>query len=79
MSGVNYALFGYIWIKQRYEPYLGLGISDQSSLILIVWLFLCMTGWVGPVANAGHVGGLLAGVAVAGLPVLFKRMRRGRA
>ena len=79
MSGVNYALFGYIWIKQRYEPYLSLGISDQSSLILIAWLFLCMTGWVGPVANAGHVGGLLAGVAVAYLPVLFRKIRKGRA
>jgi GlpG protein len=78
MSGVNYGLFGYIWVKGRYERYLGLQISDQSSYILIAWLFLCMTGWMGPVANAGHVGGLLTGAAVAYLPIFLRRVRRVR-
>jgi len=26
-------------------------------------LVLCMTGWVGPIANAAHVVGLVVGVA----------------
>ena len=34
MSGVVYALFGYVWIKNRYEPYKGLVISKESATIM---------------------------------------------
>ena len=74
MSGVNYGLFGYIWVKGRFQPYLGLGISQQSTMILMAWLFLCMTGWVGPIANAAHVVGLLVGAAVAYGPIGVKKL-----
>src|SRR5688500_7924249 len=30
MSGVVYGLFGYVWVKGRYEPWLGLGIRHQG-------------------------------------------------
>jgi len=76
MSGVNYGLFAYIWIKGRYQPYLGLGISQQSAMILMAWLFLCMTGWVGPVANTAHVVGLLVGGAIAYGPIGVQKMRK---
>ena len=76
MSGVNYGLFGYIWVKQRYQPHLGLGVGEQTTMILIAWLFLCMTGLVGPVANAAHVAGLIVGAAVGYVPYAFKRMSR---
>ena len=33
-------------------------------MIMIAWLFICMTGLVGPVANAAHVGGLVAGATL---------------
>lgn len=76
MSGVNYALFGYIWIKCRYEPQLGLFISKETSFIMIAWLLLCMTTLLGPVANAAHVAGLIVGAATAYLPYRYKRVRR---
>jgi GlpG protein len=78
MSAVNYALFGYIWIKGRFEPQLGLSVGEQTSIILIAWLFLCMTGWMGPVANAAHVAGLIVGAAIAFTPYLFRRLSRKR-
>jgi GlpG protein len=78
MSGVNYGLFGYIWIKQRYEPQLGLGVSRETTWILFGWLLLCMTGLMGPVANAAHVAGLGVGAAAGFLPHQFRRLRRGR-
>ncbi len=78
MSGVLYALFGYIWIKQRYEPQLGLGLSQETSLILIGWLVICMTGWMGPVANAAHVVGLFSGGAIGFAPIAYRRGMRGR-
>jgi len=76
MSAVNYALFGYIWIKGRFQPQLGLSVGEQTSIILIAWLFLCMTGWMGPVANAAHVAGLIVGAAIAYTPYLFRRLSR---
>jgi GlpG protein len=76
MSGVVYALFGYVWIKNRYEPYKGLVISKESATIMIAWLFLCMTGLLGPIANAAHVAGLLAGAATGYVPYGYKRLKR---
>jgi GlpG protein len=78
MSGVVYALFGYVWIKGRYQPHLGIGINSQTAGIMIAWLVLCMTGLVGPIANAAHVAGLIVGAAVAYLPYQASRWRRGR-
>ena len=75
MSGVVYGLFGYVWIKGRYQPYLGIGIGQQSAMIMIAWLLLCMTGLVGPVANTAHVVGLLVGAAIAYGPIGWKKLR----
>jgi GlpG protein len=76
MSGVVYALFGYAWICGRIRPHLGVGISNQNVTIMLFWLVLCMTGLVGPVANAAHVAGLLLGVFCAYVPFFFTRIRR---
>jgi GlpG protein len=78
LSGIVYALFGYIWFKGRADPADGLSMPDNVVLILIGWLFLCMTGLVGPVANGAHVGGLIWGGAVAAADVMWSSRRRGR-
>ncbi len=62
MSGVVYALFGYIWMKSLHEPEQGMIIHPNTVTIMLFWLVLCMTGWVGPIANAAHVAGLVVGV-----------------
>jgi GlpG protein len=62
MSGVVYALFGYIWMKMVYEPDQGLMIHPNNITIMMLWLFLCMTGVVGPIGNAAHVVGLVVGI-----------------
>lgn len=62
MSGVIFALFGYIWMKGLYQPEQGMGLHPNTVGIMLVWLVLCMTGAVGPIANAAHFVGLLAGV-----------------
>jgi GlpG protein len=63
MSGVVYALFGYVWMKGLYEPEQGMIMHPNNVAIMIFWLFLCMTGVIGPIANAAHVVGLAVGVA----------------
>lgn len=71
MSGVIYGLFGYIWMKARFQPESGFYIHPRAVTFLIAWFFLCMTGWVGPIANGAHVGGLLAGMVIGYLPSLW--------
>jgi GlpG protein len=67
MSGVVYALFGYIWMKSYYEPEQGLFMHPNNVNVMLLWLVLCMTGVVGQIANAAHFVGLMVGVALAAL------------
>jgi GlpG protein len=62
MSGVVYALFGYLWGKTIFDIGDGIAIRPQVVNIMIIWLVVCMTGVVGPVANGAHLGGLVVGV-----------------
>jgi GlpG protein len=64
MSGVVYALFGYIWMKGLYEPEQGMIMHPNSLNIMLLWLVLCMSGVLGPIANAAHFVGLTVGVAL---------------
>ena len=63
MSGVNYGLIGYIWIRGRTDPGSGLHLDKPSVIFSVAWFFLCLTGWAGSVANYAHGAGLLAGMA----------------
>jgi GlpG protein len=62
MSGVVYALAGYIWMRGKHDHASGLYLDWRSIEWLLIWLVLCFTGLLGPVANAAHLGGLIAGV-----------------
>ncbi len=66
MSGVNYALFGYLWVRSRGGA-AGYMIHPNTVFMMIGWMVLCMTGAMGNVANTAHVIGLAAGVAGAWL------------
>lgn len=63
MSGVNYGLIGYVWIRGKFDPGSGLHLDKQSVIMAIAWFFLCFSGWVGPIANYAHAGGLILGMA----------------
>ena len=64
MSGVVYALAGYVWMRGKHDRASGLFLNQQSVTILLVWLVVCFTGYVGPVANYAHLGGLVSGMAI---------------
>jgi GlpG protein len=67
MSGVVYALLGYIWIKGHFAPQPGVQLPPGILPFMLVWLLVGMTGvlelvlGIG-VANGAHVGGLLIGM-----------------
>jgi GlpG protein len=75
MSGVVFGLFGYVWIKSSFDPGAGLYIDQGNVMMMMFWLVLCMTGLVGRIANAAHLVGLIAGVAVAFAPIVWHRFR----
>ncbi len=73
MSGVVYGLFGFVWMRSQFEPGSGFIMPQSTVIILIGWLFLCMTGLVGNVANVAHLVGLIVGMTLGYLPTLWKR------
>jgi GlpG protein len=73
MSGVLYGLFGYIWMRSRWDPGSGLFLSQQSVSVMLIWFVLCAVGIVPGVANGAHAGGLAAGVVWGALPKLWTR------
>ncbi len=64
-SGAVYGLFGYLWIRPHIEPSYPIQLSQGNIMLMLGWLVLCMTGMVGPIANGGHLGGLIAGMVIA--------------
>lgn len=70
MSGVVYALVGFIAVRQKIAPHPLIAVPPALIGFMLFWLVLCMTGVVdyfiaGSVANAAHVGGLIAGALYA--------------
>jgi len=70
MSGVLYGLLGYLWIRNRLQPDPRIALPSGVIIFMLVWLLVAASGFVdmfigGSVANAAHVGGLLAGMLAA--------------
>lgn len=64
LSGVVYALVGYLWMLGYKAPQLGLTLAKPVIGFMLVWLVL---GFVQPfmaIANTAHLAGLLSGVAL---------------
>jgi membrane associated rhomboid family serine protease len=63
MSGVVYALLGYVWMQGRHNPRFGFVLHKSTVAMMLVWYVLCWTGFVGAIANWAHTAGLVLGVA----------------
>lgn len=78
MSGVLYGIFGYLMIKSRYQPELGMRIPQSTVIILIAWMLLgffnVLKEFMGlDVANWAHGIGFLTGVVIALVPLALRR------
>ena len=79
MSGVNYALFGFIWFRMLYDPYSRMQLSQMTIIIMIGYLFYCMLSpqvgslmgesGGGTVANWAHGGGMVMGLLLGLSPI----------
>ncbi len=78
MSGVVYGLFGYIWMKGKFDPGSRFFLHKTTVVLMIAWYFLGLTGLLGNIANAAHSVGLVVGViwgflSAGGLKRLIKK------
>ena len=70
MSGVVYGLMGYVWVRQMRNPHPLLAFPPMLFGMMLFFLLLGITGMLSSlmgsgIANAAHLGGLLAGMAMA--------------
>lgn len=75
-SGVIFGMFGYIWMKSRFDPEAGFYISPMNVVATLILFFACMTGRMGPIANWCHWGGLVTGIVCGYLPTMTAPRRR---
>jgi GlpG protein len=75
LSGIGYGLFGYVWMKSRLEPASGLQMPSLTVVIMVGWFFACLTGLLGPIANAAHAAGLALGLIIGAAPQLWQVLR----
>jgi len=71
MSGVIYGLFGFVVLQQRLLPTSGLHLDPRTTRFMLIWLVVCYTGFVGPIANWAHTFGLFAGAAIGATHALL--------
>lgn len=76
MSGVVYGLFGYIWYRSYYEPGCRVDVDEGTKKLMLIWLFVCMTGAFGAIANAAHLAGLVVGCGIGGGPGMVRQLLR---
>ena len=62
-SGVNYALFGFLWMRQKHDRFVVWTLSPVIIQSMMIWFGACIIGFIPNVANAAHAVGLLAGMA----------------
>jgi GlpG protein len=70
MSGVVYAFVGFIMVSHKLAPHKLTAVPRSLLGFMLFWLLFCMTGiidyFIGAgVANAAHLGGLIAGAVFA--------------
>ena len=76
LSGVNYALFGFLWLRGKYDR---TGLWRLNPVIvqtMLIWFVICLTGLLGPIANMAHAAGLAFGMACGFLTAKLASMRR---
>jgi len=76
MSGVDLGLFGFLWMKSRFDPGYGVVMGRDYVMNTLVFAALCLTGALGPIANTAHFVGMGTGMVLAMIPVVPRIFRR---
>ncbi len=63
MSGVVYGLFGFVWLRGKFDRSVQYEIPKDTAMLMVVWYVLCFTGIFGGIANTAHTVGFILGMA----------------
>lgn len=74
LSGVVYALIGYVWLYGEKRPQSLIGIDRVMVIFAVLWLIAGFFGFIGSVANTAHLVGLLVGLLLALKDTLFNKV-----
>lgn len=77
MSGVVYGLFGFVWMRMRYQGNEGFYVHPTSVFIMMAWFVLGFLNLM-PIANAAHAGGLILGLVIGAAPFWWNKLRGTR-
>lgn len=72
MSGVDFGLFGYLWMKSKFLPEEGFYMPRYVVAQFLVWTLLCLFHVIGDIANGAHMVGLAAGMIIALIPLMVR-------
>jgi GlpG protein len=82
LSGLIYALVGYLWARGRADPRSGIAIPNRLVGFFAAWMILGFTGLltelVGQMANYCHLGGFAAGALYGYIAALIAKHRAQR-
>jgi len=76
MSGVVYGLFGYVWMRSKFDPAPRFILHSQTVIMMIGWFILCLAKVIPNVANSAHAVGLAIGVVWGFLSAKSRTARR---
>ncbi len=63
LSGVNYGLFGFLWIRGKFDQSAGWSLNKNTVSMMLIWFVACLVGAIPNVANTVHGVGLAVGMA----------------
>ena len=81
LSGIIYALVGYLWLRGRADPSSGINMPRGLVIFFVIWLILGFTGLLtgvvggGAIANYCHLGGFAAGALYGYIAALISTGR----
>jgi GlpG protein len=83
LSGVVYALVGYLWARGRADPASGIQLPNAWLIMFVIWMALGFTGLLngllgGGIANYCHLVGFAAGTLYGYIAALIARATRER-
>ena len=76
LSGVNYGLLGFLWMRGRFDRYGVWQLNPQIVQFMIVWFVLCF--FLPGVANGAHAAGLLFGMITGFTTAKIANARKAR-